>query len=74
MYKLSVGWKNAEEFSEDQTKSFKDKDEAFTFCRKHINTGKIIRINGTRFFRDFEEEKKEVSDAEIWDAINEGMP
>ena len=77
MIKISVGWKNSEGYSENQSKSFDSAEQAFDFCKKHMNN--IIRINGTRFHRDFEDatlnspEERPISDLEILNAIQESI-
>lgn len=73
--KISIGWMNKDGFSENQVKTFDNEDSAFAFCKKHLENGNIIRINGVRFHRDFEDsgevEVKVISDVEILDAIRE---
>lgn len=73
--KISLGWVNKEGYSENQIKTFADEDAAMSFCKKHLEKGNIVRINGVRFHRDFEDGEsvfiKEVPDVEILEAIRE---
>ena len=73
--KISIGWQNKDGFSENQIKTFDNEDAAFEFCKKHLENGNIIRINGVRFHRDFEDDEdievKVVSNVEILEAIRE---